>query len=264
MQEILIKDCLEYLRSCSDNIFDLIIADPPYFEIYGSFDFIWENLDQYLQWCQSWIQECHRVLKSNGSFYLWGKIGYGKGYPLFKLAEWIEQEKLFIARNWITQRNSRGRGTKKGFMEAREELIYMTKGNSYTWNPVYTNEVSCRKDLGADGKPRKNKFKRCSDVWIDIAEASQSSRQRFYMTNGEAFPTVKAEKICDRIILASSNPGDLVYIPFGGSGSEAVSCKRNRRQWILTEIKREYVDEIIKPRVAKQHLISNVVSPLIA
>ena len=115
------------MKTLPDNCIDLIIADPPYFEICGDFDFVFINIDGYLSWCQNWIKECHRILKDVGTIYMWGAIGYNKGYPLFKLADWIENNKLFIVQNWITQRNSRGRGTKKGYMTAREELLYMTK-----------------------------------------------------------------------------------------------------------------------------------------
>ena len=237
------------MKTLPDNCIDLIIADPPYYKICGEFDFIWKTQKEYLEWCKQWILECKRILKSTGSFYLWGAIGYNNGYSLFKLADWIENNKLFMVINWITQRNTRGRGAKKGYMTAREELIYMVKSKDYILNTVYTEEKSNRKDLGADGKPRKNKFKRCTDVWIDIAEASQSSKERFKLKDGTSFPTVKAQKLCDRIINASSNENDLVYIPFAGSGSEIVSCINNNRNYITTEINKEYIDDIIIPRI---------------
>ena len=250
LNKIYNEDCITYMKSLPDKYVDLIIADPPYFQICGDFDYIWKNVDEYINWCKEWINEVYRVLKDNGSFYLWGAIGYNNGYPLFKLADWIEQNELFKVKNWITQRNTRGRGVSKCYMKAREELIFMTKSEDYTWNTAYTEEKSNRKDLGANGKPRKNEFKRCSDVWIDISEASQSSKERFKLSSGESFPTVKAQKLCDRIIKASSNEGDLVYIPFAGSGSEIMSCIRNNRNWIATELNREYIDEIILPRIS--------------
>jgi site-specific DNA-methyltransferase (adenine-specific) len=240
---IIPQDCLEFLKTQSNEIYDLIICDPPYHRIWGDFDFIWKDLNQYLGWCKTWLKECHRTLKPTGSIYLWGKIGYNNGYPLFKLADWIENEKLFIVRNWITQRNTRGRGTKRGYMEAREELIFMTKSDTYTWNTAYTEEESRLYKLnqkGANDKPRTNPFKRVSDVWIDISEASQNKLERF------GFPTTKALKLCERIIKASSNEGDFVYIPFGGSGSEAVACENLKRKWVLTEINQDYIKIIEK------------------
>ena len=61
--------------------------------------------------------------------------------------------------------------------------------------------------------------------------------------------TQKPQDITDRIIKASSNENDLVYIPFAGSGSEIVSCIKNNRNYIATEINKKYIDEIIIPRI---------------
>ena len=66
------QDCTEFLKNCPDEHFDFIIADTPYFQIYGDFDFIWKDLNEYLFWSKTWITECKRVLKENGAFYLWG------------------------------------------------------------------------------------------------------------------------------------------------------------------------------------------------
>lgn len=249
LNKIYCMDCLEYMKTLPDKCIDLIIADPPYYEICGEFDFIWNNVDEYIEWCKLWTNECNRILKDTGSFYIWGAIGYNNGFPLFKIIDYLESNTELKVINWITQRNTRGRGTTKGFMKAREELVFMTKSKKYTWNTSYTEEKSNRKDLGANGKPRKNEFKRCSDVWCDITEASQSSKQRFKLSDGSLFPTVKALKLCDRIIKASSNEGDLIYIPFAGSGSEIVSCINNNRNYVATEINKRYIDEIIIPRI---------------
>lgn len=253
LNKIYNMDCIEYMKTLPNECIDLIIADPPYYNIYGEFDFIWNSVEEYTEWCKMWTIECERILKSNGSFYLWGKIGFNLGFPLFKVVDFLESNSNLKVINWITQRNSRGRGNKKGYMTAREELVFMTKSNNYTWNNAYTEEKSKRKDLGADGKPRKNEYKRCSDVWIDIAEASQSSKQRFKLSDGTSFPTVKALKLCDRIIKASSNENDLVYIPFAGSGSEIISCINNNRNYLATEINKQYIDEVIIPRIEKMN-----------
>lgn len=249
LNKIYNMDCIEYMKTLPNECIDLIIADPPYFRICGEFDFIWNTVDDYIEWCKQWSLECKRILKPNGSFYIWGTMGYNNGFPLVKLIDFLETNTDLRVINWITQRNTRGRGTTKGYMKAREELVFMVKSKKYTWNNAYTNEKSNRKDLGANGKPRTNEFKRCSDVWIDITEASQSSKQRFKLSNGESFPTVKAQELCDRIIKSSSNENDLVYIPFAGSGSEIVSCINNNRNYIATELNNEYIEEIIIPRI---------------
>lgn len=244
-------DCIEYMKTLPDESVDLIIADPPYYRIYGEFDFIWDNVEDYIEWCKKWTLECERILKPTGSLYIWGAMGYNNGFPLVKIIDYLEVNTNLKVVNWITQRNCRGRGMIKGYMKAREELVFMTKSKKYTWNNAYTSERSNRRDLGANGKPRSNKFKRCSDVWIDITEASQSSKQRFKLENGESFPTVKAQDLCNRIIMSSSNENDLVYIPFAGSGSEIVSCIKNNRNYIATEVNSRYIEEVINKRLDK-------------
>lgn len=84
------------------------------------------------------------------------------------------------------------------------------------------------------GKPRTNTHKRVSNVWCDITEASQSSIERCF------HPTVKAQKLCDRLITTHSNENDLVFIPFVGSGSEIISAVKNNRRVIGCEIDKDY------------------------
>jgi site-specific DNA-methyltransferase (adenine-specific) len=243
------ESCIETLSKLKTNSIDLIIADPPYFEICGEFDYVWKTVEDYIEWSKIWLKECRRVLNPSGSLFLWGAIGFNKGFALPRIAYWMEQKELFKINNWITQRNTRGRGIKRGFMQAREELLFCTRSEPYTWNVAYTEEKSNRKDLGANGKPRTNEFKRVSDVWIDISEASQSSNERFHTKDGKSFPTVKPKKAAKRIIECASDEGGLVYIPFGGSGTEIVSCIELNRNWIASEINKNYIDDIIMERI---------------
>ncbi len=230
----ILSDFLEYIKKQKDNSFDLVIADPPYFQIKGDFDFKWKTPQEYLEFCRKWILECKRVLKPNGTMIIWGGVGE-KPLTFARLAIMIEDEDLMIRKNWITQSNTRGYGTKRNYMSAREDFLFLIKNEKdYTFNIPYKQEASKRKDLGANGKPRKNKFKRVSNVWSDITEASQSSLER------SNHPTIKAIKLCDRIIQTHSNEGDKVLIPFGGSGSEFISAVNNNRRVVATELDEKY------------------------
>ncbi len=228
-------DSISFMKNeMQDKSVDLIIADPPYFEIYGDFDFgIFKDVKEYLDWSRKWLLEAERVLKDSGTLILWGGVGI-KPLTFARLAVMIEDEKLFKIKNWVTQRNTRGIGAKKNYMSAREDFLFLTKTDKYTFNIPYTDEKSTRKDLGANGKPRKNTHKRVSNVWHDITEASQSSIERCF------HPTVKAQKLCDRLIQTHSNEKDLVFIPFSGSGSEIISAVKNNRNCIGCEINKEY------------------------
>ncbi len=229
-------DVLVVLKKIESESIDLIIADPPYFEVYGYFDFgVFKNEKEYVKWYRQWLLECKRILKKNGTIIIWGGVGKKK-ITFARIAIIIEDENIFIRQNWVTQRNCRGIGTKKNYMSAREDFLFLTKSNEYTFNIPYSKEKSKRKDLGANGKPRKNTHKRISNVWFDITEASQSSIERC------EHPTVKAQRLCDRLIQTHSNENDLIFIPFVGSGSEIVSAIRNNRKVFGCEISAEYVE----------------------
>jgi site-specific DNA-methyltransferase (adenine-specific) len=240
----ILADFLDYIKKEPEESFDLVIADPPYFKVKGDFDFIWKTHKEYLDFCREWLLECKRVLKPNGSLILWGSVGE-KQITFARLAIMIEDENIFYRRNWITQGNKRGIGAKTNYMSAREDFLFLVKDQkNFTFNIPYKEEASTRKDLGKNGKPRKNKFKRVSNVWSDITEASQSSLER------SNHPTIKAIKLCDRLIQAHSNEGDKILIPFGGSGSEFISAINNNRSAVATELDPKYFndakDKIIK------------------
>ncbi|HDR9189337.1 TPA: site-specific DNA-methyltransferase [Burkholderia vietnamiensis] len=233
-------DCVDVIRAMGDESVDLVIADPPYFQVCGDFDFgVFKNRSEYLAWCREWLLECKRVLKPTGSLILWGGVGE-KEINIARLAILIEDEEILIRKNWITQRNSRGYGTKRNYMSAREDFLFLTKTEKYTFNIPYTGEKSGRKDLGANGKPRTNEYKRVSNVWNDITEASQSSIERCW------HPTVKAQKLCDRIIETHSNEGDTVLVPFVGSGSEIISAINNKRDYVGIELDPEHFQKSVE------------------
>lgn len=233
-------DCISLMEQTPSDSVDLIIADPPYFQVCGDFDFgVFKSRQDYLEWCKHWLLESKRILKDSGTLILWGGVGE-REINIARLAILIEDENLFIRKNWITQRNTRGYGTKRNYMSTREDFLFLTKTNNYTFNVPYSAEESKRNDLGANGKPRTNRFKRISNVWSDITEASQSSIERCF------HPTVKALKLCDRIIQTHSNKGDNIFIPFIGSGSEVISAIRNERDFFGAELDTNYFNQAIE------------------
>ena len=63
---------MEVLRELPDRSVDLVIADPPYYRMKGEFDFVFQTVSEYLEWCRAWAGECYRILKPTGAFYCWG------------------------------------------------------------------------------------------------------------------------------------------------------------------------------------------------
>lgn len=242
-------DCIEYMKGLPNEHIDLIIADPPYYKIVkNDWDNQWNNESEYYKWCDMWIKESYRILKNNGSMYIWNWFD-----NICDIGVICKQNGLYI-KNLITWNRGAGR-ERNNWCSAKEDLLYLTKSDKYTFN---LNEVLLSLD-DPNRKMKKASWERCkygrknrksfdedrvnpSNVWFDSHVAFNSKEK-------VAHPTQKPLSVCDRIIKASSNENDLVYIPFAGSGSEIISCIKNNRIYLATEINKQYIDEVIIPRI---------------
>lgn len=230
-------DCMKVLQELPTASVDLIIADPPYYRMRGDFDFVFQTVCQYLSWCLEWVRECHRILKPTGAFYCWGS-----GLMIDKLSVEVLDRFDWIKRNLIVWNYRTGRPAKAAYRIETEFLWFYS-------NPLHVinhDVIRIPYDPGGEKDKRKNpKGKTCGNVW-------EFSRIKPNYKEATKHPTQKPEKLAERMILASSNIGDLVVIPFAGSGSEIVPCIKNRRNFIASEINDSYVEDIIIPRLKTQ------------
>lgn len=231
------QDCITYMKTLPDNCINLIIADPPYFGIVKEdWDNQWKTEQDYLNWCEQWIMEAYRILKDNGSIYCWGCFGENN-IVFAKLA--IIFEKYFKIKNWINWRHEYGFRGKTNYSYKKEELLFCVKNQKdYIFNYEDIKEPATRNNATENDKRVP------SNIWE--FSWNNMSKERI-----KGFPCQKPLASIDRMIKASSNQNDLVYIPFGGSGSEIVSCIHNNRNWLATELNKEYIDDIIIPRINK-------------
>ena len=230
------EDCLTTMKKIEDKSVDLIIADPPYFRIVkNDWDNKWKNINEYLDWCLKWTKECYRILKHGGQLCVWGGVGKHKEHPFIEYLLKIETSTEFVFLNWITMKNFRVFGNAKHFPFARQELLFFSKGKHRTYNKQYSD---------FEGTNRLGAPKLVSNVWVDCKDVSLFNKK-------DSHPTEKPELSEERIVLACSNEGNLVYIPFAGSDSDIKACIKNNRNWIASEINNQYVEEIIKPRISE-------------
>jgi DNA modification methylase len=209
---------------------DLVIADPPYYGVIKeSWDRQWKNKQEYLEWSKQWIQPTIALMPEHASFYIWGNVKE-QSDTLLHLKLLIDNLGLYF-KDWITWQKSRGVGNRRGWMYAREEILWYVKNNqAYIWNNTAQYDLtrpSLRKDFGANGKPRKNTHKRYTTVW------SNNEDQRRH--TGIIHYTPKPEKLIERIILAHTKPNDLILDPFVGSGTTCVVAKKLGRRCIGIE-----------------------------
>ena len=229
-------DCIEYMKSLPNECVDLIVADPPYFKIVkDDWDNQWKSEEEFYKWCREWIYECKRILKPTGSLYIYGASPY-----IFGIYTVANNLKLNF-NNAIVWYFGTGMGGTKKYRIEHENLLFFSKTNKYTFNPDEVR-VPYESDKPGGGRVHNPLGKTCGTVWR-ISRVQRNAKEF------AGHPTQKPLQICDRIIKASSNEGDLVYIPFAGSGSEIVSCIKNNRNWIATELNSKYIEEIINKRI---------------
>jgi len=262
-------DCSDGMKLLDDNSVDLIIADPPANNIVqDDWDKQWKTEDEYVNWLVNRVKKFERVLSPTGSLYLYQWIGKKNPLTLAKVLLKINEETNLIFQNLITWRKDRGFGVKNNWMYVREEILFYTKQiKNYTFNVQYGNIK--RNYIRKGGK---SYYKRCGNVWVEINNEEFPAQNIWDDINEQSYANIKEQRIeeysldtkapkvhstmkpieiCDRIIKASSNENEIVYIPFAGSGSEIESCIKNNRNYIATETNKKYIDEIIIPRINK-------------
>lgn len=234
--KIIHGDVLLGLREIPGESVDLIFADPPY-NIGKNFDGLIENWheEEFLSWCYEWIDDCFRVLKPHGTFYLMNST---ENMPFLD----IYCRKLFTIKSRIVwSYDSSGVQAKTYFGSMYEPILMLTKHDKrYIFNDgdilVEAKTGAKRQLIDYRKNPPKpyNTKKVPGNVW-------EFPRVRFKMDEYENHPTQKPESLLERVIKASSNVGDLVLDPFSGSFSTGAAAKRLNRRFVGIEINEDYV-----------------------
>ena len=231
-------DCLEIMWDIPHSSVDLMIVDPPYnmYKKFGSEEFSRQSMAEYEKYTRSWIERALPLLKKTASVYVccdwFSGITIGAA-----LADY------FVLRNRITWQREKGRGALKNWKNGMEDVWFASVGDDYYFD---VNAVKQRKKVIApyrkDGVPKdwqeengeKFRYTFPSNFWDDVTVPYWS------MPENTPHPTQKPEKLLAKIILASSRPGDLVFDPFGGSGSTAVTAKKLGRRYLTIEKDEKY------------------------
>ena len=232
-------DCMDMLRQLPEKSVDLVIADPPYYHMKGDFDFVFQTVSEYLAWCRTWVKECHRILKPTGAFYCWGSA-----QMIDKLSVEVLDSFDWIKRNLIVWNFRTGRPAKAAYRVETDFLWFYSNPR----HKINTDAIRIPYDEGGERDKRKNpKGKSCGNVW-------EFPRIMPNYKEATGHPTQKPERLAERMVLASSKEGDVIVIPFAGSGSEIVQCAKNGRYFIAAETNEAYVKDMILPRLEKEHI----------
>ena len=231
-------DTYKALSLLPDSFVDLLIADPPYNldkDFHGN-KFKKTSDNAYEEYTEEWIKACLHILKPNATIYV--------------CCDWVSSpaignvlKKYFHIQNRITWQREKGRGALSNWKNGLEDIWFGTLSKDYTFN---VEDVKIRRKVIApykvDGKPKdweetvdgnyRNTYP--SNFWDDISIPYWS------MPENTAHPTQKPEKLLAKLILASSNKGDMVFDPFLGSGSTSVTAKKLNRHYCGIEQNEQY------------------------
>jgi len=237
LNNIVNGDCLKEIKKIPDKSFDLVFADPPYNMQIGEtltrpdaskvngVDDKWDQFNSfkhYDDFCKSWLIECKRILKDNGSIWVIGSYHniFRLGYHLQNLNYWLLNDVIWRKNNPMPN----FRGTR--FTNAHETLIWASKSKK----SKYTFNYQSLKCLNDDLQMR-------SDWMLPIC----NGKERLKKSNGKkVHSTQKPESLLHRIILATTNIGDTVFDPFLGTGTTAVVAKKLGRKYFGIERDKKY------------------------
>ena len=236
---ILNGDVLRMLKFVPDGFADLIIIDPPYnlTKDFNGLKFNSRSDKSYDEYLDSWFPEVCKKLKDSGSLYICGD---------WKCTASLQRavEKELTVMNRITWQREKGRGAKSNWKNGMEDIWFAVKNPSdYYFN---VDAVKIKRKVMApyktDGKPKdwneetdgNFRITYPSNFWDDISIPFWS------MPENTDHPTQKPEKHYAKLILASSKEGDVVFDPFLGSGTAAVTAKKLNRKFCGIELNEEY------------------------
>jgi adenine-specific DNA-methyltransferase len=229
-------DVLECFSEVPDSSVDLVFADPPY-NIGKDFNGIKDeyNEDEYLSWMEKWIEEIDRVLSPTGTVYLMNST------QNFAHMDLISRKYFSILSRIVWSYDSSGVQAKTKFGSSWEPILHMVKNEKkYTFNSkdimVEAKTGSKRKLIDYRKTPPQpyNTQKVPTNVW-------EIPRVRYKMDEYENHPTQKPHKLLERVILASSNPGDTVMDPFCGSFSTGYATITLGRKFVGFELNEDFV-----------------------
>ncbi|MFT3785007.1 MAG: site-specific DNA-methyltransferase [Tepidisphaeraceae bacterium] len=271
INQIVQSDSIKTLNALPEGWVDLCFADPPF-----NIGYLYHNyedrkdVDDYVNWSEEWMSAVYRALKPTGSFYL--AIGDEFAADLAVVA----RRKIgFHLRNWIIWHYTFGQQTKKMFAKSHTHILYFTKEKpesgmtNLTFNADAIRVASARQTVYGDNRAN-SKGKLPDDTWfLRPQEASLFEPSYRKLVEGMSDPidffdprsdTWNVSRVCgtfkeregwhgcqmpiailDRIIKASSNPGDVVLDPFNGSGTTAVSAALLGRKYVGIDQSPEYV-----------------------
>ncbi len=227
-------DCLEFMKKLPDKCINLLMVDPPYFEVKGDFDFIWDSFADYLKDVEKWAIECKRILADNGSMFWWGhakKIAYSQ----IILDKYFHLENAIVWNKFDSQTNKNKPESMRSFKPVTERLLFYSNEVEKTGLQEIYDSPDCFKPIKKYMREERKKvieyngFKKIEEFNIYIRKITNTS------------------SVVDRHYFADSQycfPTDEIYKKLQGTGFFRREYEELRREY--EELRREY-EELRRP-----------------
>ena len=253
--QLLPADVLDGLATLPDEAFQLIIADPPYFNVLTdqAWDTQWATPEDYLDWTETWVRAALTKLKPDGLFYIFGQLG--KREHLW-IHAWSRLCRIGAFHDLIVWDRAVGYNERSDSFTPQYENVFVLKKTATT--QPYFNKDAVRLPYDEETKAMYLKDKRYKDLEARRTHLDKGK----YATNLLRVPSLKGNSkqkvghpsqkplaLIEMLVSSSSRSGDWVLDPFLGSGTTGVVCQRLGRQWIGIEKDPEYC-RIAKARIA--------------
>lgn len=244
-------DCIEVLNAMPEKSVDMVFADPPYnlsndgYTVHagrrvsvnkGEWDRS-RGVEEDFDFHMKWIEACKRVLKDDGTIWISGTY-----HSIFACGHALNLQGFRVLNDvaWYKPNAAPNLG-RRMFTASHETIIWASKSKKarHTFNYDAMREGHFPKDL------LKNPGKQMRSVWSIVTPSAWEKRFGKH-------PTQKPEALLDRIVLSSTDPGDVVLDPFAGSATTGVVALRHGRKFIGVDMSAEYLETYAVPRLAEE------------
>jgi site-specific DNA-methyltransferase (adenine-specific) len=261
---IVTGDCIQTMNRWPEASVDLVFADPPY-NIGYKYDEYEDRRDddEYVGWTRRWIDACSRLLKPTGSLYVLIGDEYAAETRLH--LKRLERDRRLVFRNWIIWHYTFGQNCKIKFNRSHAHLFYCVGSAAFDGFSVDSPPFRFNREAIAVPSARQTTYndvranpkgKLPDDTWYLRPQAAQDMGDYFTTIEADTWyqsrlcgtfkerqdwhPCQLPEALLERVIKVSSNPGDLVFDPFTGSGTTLAVAARLKRDWVGCELSADY------------------------
>ena len=243
--KLILGDSLEQLKKIKNNSVDMIFADPPYFLSGdgiscsgGKMVYVnkgdWDKkigIEEKHQFNREWIKLCYSLLKDEGTIWISGTL-----HNIYSIGMALEQEGFKIINNITWKKlNPPPNISCRYFVHSTETILWAKKDIK---KAKHKFNYQLMKEL--------NGGKQAKDVW-------ESSLTKPSEKKCGKHPTQKPMAILEKLILASTDEGDLILDPFNGSGTTGIVANKLKRKYIGIDMEKEYLDLTIRRKEAKEN-----------